>query len=277
MLRKLITGTAAAALAGTMLLGSDASSYVKNMGSNVRDAVRQEISVEFELDRIRTEVDDLLPEIKKHLKTVASQSVDVKDLERSIAAREASLAQQKEAILTLRKDLEAGHSTYTYRTVSYSRAEVEADLAHRFASFCTAEDCVRRDHQILTAQRDTLRANQRKLDTMLSRKQDLAVKIAQLEARLRQVQAAEAINSMQVDDSQLAQVEQLIRDVGHALDVRESMLETEGQVLGRIPVEEASQPAEPTDLLGDIDRHFRGDQAGTDKSAESAGSSGPQL
>jgi len=214
---------------------------------------------------------------KKHLKNVASQSVDVKDLERSIAAREASLAQQKEAILTLRKDLEAGHSTYTYRTVSYSRAEVEADLAHRFASFCTAEDCVRRDHQILTAQRDTLRANQRKLDTMLSRKQDLAVKIAQLEARLRQVQAAEAINSMQVDDSQLAQVEQLIRDVGHALDVRESMLETEGQVLGRIPVEEASQPAEPTDLLGDIDRHFRGDQAGTDKSAESAGSSGPQL
>jgi len=277
MLKRLITGTAAAALAGTMLLGSDASSYVKTMSHNVRDAVRQEISVEFELDRIRTEVDDLLPEIKKHLKTVASQSVDVKDFERSIASREASLAQQKEAILTLRKDLEAGHSTYTYRTVSYSRAEVEADLAHRFASFCTAEDCVKRDHQILTAQRDTLRANQRKLDTMLSRKQDLAVKIAQLEARLRQVQAAEAINSMQVDDSQLARVEQLIRDVGHALDVRESMLETEGQVLGRIPVEEASQPTEPTDLLGDIDRHFRGVPAGPAVSTESGSSSGPQL
>ncbi|MFM7165893.1 MAG: hypothetical protein ACKO3T_11665 [Planctomycetaceae bacterium] len=277
MLKRLITGTAAAALAGTMLLGSDASSYVKTVGSNVREAVRQEISVEFELDRIRNEVGDLLPEIKKHLKTVASQSVDVKDLERDIAAREASLAQQKDAILTLRKDLEAGHSNYTYRTVSYSRAEVEADLAHRFASFCTAEDCVKRDHQILTAQRDTLRANQRKLDTMLSRKQDLAVKIAQLEARLRQVQAAEAINSMQVDDSQLAQVEQLIRDVGHALDVRESMLETEGQVLGRIPVEEASQPAEPTDLLGDIDRHFQRTQPAPEKSAESGNGSGPQL
>lgn len=277
MLKRLITGTAAAALAGTMLLGSDASSYVKTMGSNVRDAVRQEISVEFELDRIRTEVDDLLPEIKKHLKTVASQSVDVKDLERDIAARETSLAQQKDAILTLRRDLESGNSSYTYRTVSYSRAEVEADLAHRFASFRTAEDCVRRDHQILTAQRDTLRANQRKLDTMLSRKQDLAVKIAQLEARLRQVQAAEAINSMQVDDSQLAQVEQLIRDVGHALDVRESMLETEGQVLGRIPVEESGQPAEPTDLLGDIDRHFQGTQPAAEKSAEAGSGSGPQL
>ncbi|HCP13961.1 MAG TPA: hypothetical protein DIT89_16630, partial [Planctomycetaceae bacterium] len=66
MLRKLITGTAAAALAGTMLLGSDASSYIKTMGSNVRSAVRQEISVEFELDRIRHEVDDLLPEIRRH-------------------------------------------------------------------------------------------------------------------------------------------------------------------------------------------------------------------
>ena len=277
MLRKLITGTAAAALAGTMLLGSDASSYIKTMGSNVRSAVRQEISVEFELDRIRHEVDDLLPEIRRHLKTVASQTVDVKDLERDIASREASLAQQKDAILTLRKDLEAGHSNYTYRTVSYSRAEVEADLAHRFASFCTAEDCVKRDHQILTAQRDTLRANQKKLDTMLSRKQDLAVKIAQLEARLRQVQAAEAINSMQVDDSQLARVEQLIRDVGHALDVRESMLETEGTVLGRIPVETDSQPVESTDLLGDIDRHFSGTGASVEGSSPATTEPGPQL
>lgn len=262
MIKKLVIGTAMAALAGGLLLGSDACSYVRTFGSNVREAVKSEISVEFELDRIRDEVDNLMPEIRKHMTVVAEQSVDVKDLDRDLADKEASLAKQKEAILALRSDLESGKDNFTYRAVSYSRSEVEADLASRFESFCTAEDCVKRDRQILAAQRDTLRANQKKLDTMLSRKQDLIVKVAQLEARLKQVQAAETINSIEIDDTSLAHVEKMIKDMNHALDVRESVLETEGHVLGRIPVDEPAAPAKG-DIIGEIDSHFGLDSADT--------------
>lgn len=255
MLKKLVVGSATAAIAGGMLLGSDAFSYLRTFGGNVREAVKSEISVEFELDRIKNEVDNLMPEIRKHMTIVAEQSVDVKDLDRELSKKEEALGKQKSAILTLRSDLETGRDQYTYRAVSYSRGEVEADLAQRFESFCTAEECVKRDRQILTAQRDTLRANQKKLDAMLSRKQDLIVKVAQLEARLKQVQAAETINSIEIDDSSLAHVEKLIKDMNHALDVRESVLETEGQVLGRIPVEETVEPAHG-DIVGAIDSHF---------------------
>ena len=90
---------------------------------------------------------------------------------------------------------------------------------------------------------------------MLSRKQDLVVKVAQLEARLKQVQAAEAINSIEIDDSQLAHVEKMIKEMNHALDVRESVLETEGSVLGRIPVNEEVAPTNG-DIVGEIDSHF---------------------
>ena len=255
MLKKIVVGTAAAALAGGILLGSDALSYLRTFGGNVREAVKSEISAEFELDRIRNEVDSLMPEIRKHMTIVAEQSVDVKDMERDLSDKEASLSKQKDAILALRTDLESGKDNFTYQAVSYSRNEVEADLAQRFESYRTVEDCVKRDRQILTAQRDTLRANQKKLDTMLSRKQDLVVKVAQLEARLKQVQAAETINSIEIDDSSLAHVENMIKHMNHALDVRESVLETEGQVLGRIPVEEASAPA-TGDIVGEIDSHF---------------------
>lgn len=262
MLKKIVVGTAALSLAGGLLLGADALSYLRTFGGNVRDAVKSEISVEFELDRIRDEVDNLMPEIRRHMTIVAEQSVDVKDLDRDLAEKEASLSRQKEAILALRTDLETGKDSFTYRAVSYSRGEVEADLAQRFESFCTAEDCVKRDRQILTAQRDTLRANQKKLDTMLSRKQDLIVKVAQLEARLKQVQAAEAVNSIEIDDSHLAHVEKMIKDMNHALDVRESVLETEGQVLGRIPVDEEPAPKRGN-ILGEIDSHFGLDSADT--------------
>jgi chromosome segregation ATPase len=255
MLKKIVVGTCALALAGGLLLGSDALSYLRTFGGNVRKAVKSEISVEFELDRIRDEVDNLMPEIRNHMTIVAEQSVDVKDLDRELAEKEAALSKQKEAILALRSDLETGRDSFMYRAVSYTRGEVEADLAHRFESYCTAEDCVKRDRQILTAQRDTLRANQQKLDTMLSRKQDLIVKVAQLEARLKQVQAAEAVNSIEIDDSRLAHVEKLIKDMNRALDVRESVLETEGQVLGRIPVDEEPAPQNAS-ILGEIDSHF---------------------
>jgi hypothetical protein len=84
MLKKLVVGTATAAIAGGLLLGSEAVSYVRTFGSNVREAVKSEISVEFELDRIRNEVDNLMPEIRKHMTIVAEQSVDVKDLDREL-------------------------------------------------------------------------------------------------------------------------------------------------------------------------------------------------
>ena len=255
MLKKIVVGGLSLALAGGLLLGSDAFSYLRTFGGQVREVVKSEISVEFELDRIRDEVDNLVPEIRRHMTIVAEQSVDVKDLERDLADKEASLGKQKDAIIALRSDLESGRDSFTYRAVSYSRGEVESDLAHRFESFCSAEEGVKRDRQILAAQRDTLRANQKKLDTMLSRKQDLVVKVAQLEARLKQVQAAEAINSIEIDDSQLAHVEKMIKEMNHALDVRESVLETEGQVLGRIPVNEEPAPKNG-DIIGEIDSHF---------------------
>ena len=255
MLKKIVVGTASLALAGGLLLGSDALSYLRTFGGQVREVVKSEISVEFELDRIRDEVDNLVPEIRRHMTIVAEQSVDVKDLERDLTDKEGSLGKQKEAILALRSDLESGGTSFTYRAVSYSRGEVESDLAHRFETFCSVEEGIKRDRQILKAQRDTLRANQKKLDTLLSRKQDLVVKVAQLEARLKQVQAAEAINSIEIDDSQLAHVEKMIKEMNHALDVRESVLETEGTVFGGIPVNEEIAPANG-DIVGEIDSHF---------------------
>lgn len=256
MFKKLIFGTLAAGVVAGLIFGSDSFSYLRTFGSNVREAVKSEITTEFELDRIRNEVENLMPEIRRHMAVVAEQSVDVKDLEREVAEREEALGGQREAILALRSDLESNRDHFVYRSVSYTRGEVEADLAHRFDAYRTAEASLKRDRKILLAQRETLHANQKKLDTMLSRKQDLIVKVAQLEARLKQVQAAETVNSLEIDDSHLARVEKMIKDMNHALDVRESMLETEGRAFGRIPVDADNEEFIDSDIAGRIDSHF---------------------
>jgi len=255
MLKKAIGGSLAAMLLAGMVLGTDALSYVTTACGNVREAVKSEITPEFELDRIRNEIDKLMPEIRQHMTVVAEQSVDVKDLQREIAKKDTKLASQRDAILALRADLSSSKDSFTYRHVSYTRGEVEADLANRFESFRNGEEALARDRQILAAQKQTLRANQKKLDSMLGRKQELAVHVSQLEARLKTIQASEAVNAIEVDDTKLSRVEGMIKDLNHALDVRESILETEGNVLGRIPVEEDSVDLH-ADVVSEIDQHF---------------------
>ena len=47
----------------------------------------------------------------------------------------------------------------------------------------------------------------------------------------------------------------MIKDMNHALDVRQSVLETEGTVFGGIPVNEEDAPTKG-DIVGEIDSHF---------------------
>ena len=102
---------------------------------------------------------------------------------------------------------------------------------------------------------------------MIGRKQDLAVQVSQLEARLKEIEATESVHAIaEFDDTDLGRVEALISELNHDLDVREALLEAEGQLPGRIPVEKFDDSAD--DVLAEIDRHFR--SADDDADAELA-------
>ncbi len=254
MIKKAIVTAAVLGIGTVALLGTDACSYGRTLFGNVREAVQSEIQPEFKLEDIRNQVDSLMPEIRQHMKVVAEQVVDVRNLQADIAAKQNQLQNQKASILALRSDLDSDSNEFKYRQVSYTRHEVESDLSDRFVAFQLLEAGVDRDVKIMTATKQTLKANQKKLDAMMVRKQDLVVKVSQAEARLKQIQAEETVNEIEVDDTLLSKVEEKLNQLNHDLDVREALLETEGHVLGRIPVEESGVPE--TDVIDEIDRHF---------------------
>jgi chromosome segregation ATPase len=254
MIKKAIVSAAVLGIGAVTLLGTDVCSYSKTMFGNVREAVQAEIQPEFKLEDIRNQVDSLMPEIREHMKVVAEQVVDVRNMQAEISEKQSQLQNQKASILALRSDLDSNNSEFEYRQVSYTRNEVESDLSDRFGAFQLLEASADRDAKIMTATKEALKANQKKLDAMMSRKQDLAVKVSQAEARLKQIQATETVNAIEVDDTQLSHVEELLQRLNHDMDVREALLETEGHVLGRIPVEEVNVPE--TDVVSEIDQHF---------------------
>ena len=259
MIKKSLFGILALGIVATAILGRDVASYARTLTGNVRDAVKGEIDVEFEVDRAKEMVENLVPDIRECMSIVAEQQVDIRDMERVVTERQLAMNTQRDAVLAMRSDLNTQKSEFTYASVNWSRGEVTRDLARRFERLKTAEQTLNADKKILAARREQLAANQDKLEGMLDQKQDLEVKVAQLEARLKQVQAAETVAEMKLDDSRLSRAQKLIRDLNKQLDVKEAMLDAEGKFTGLIPWDGNEEPAS-TDIAAEIDAYF-GDKA----------------
>lgn len=256
MLKKIVVGSTLAVVLGGWVFGRDLWSYVRTGAHSVRQAVKAEVPIEFEIERARSLVDHLVPDIRKCMHVIAEQQVEVEHLEQQIARRDTELTKQKDAMLALRTDLGSGRSVFVYANHSYSSDDVRRDLSARFDRFKAAEEILAADQKILVARQQNLKANQDKLDGMMHAKKELEVKLEQLQARMETIRAAETVSTLAIDDSNLSHARQLIDELNRHLDVKQKVLDAEGQFTGLIPVEADSATPAPKDIEKQIDAYF---------------------
>jgi DNA repair exonuclease SbcCD ATPase subunit len=256
MLKKLLVGSAVAALIGGFVLGRDAFSYLRTGAHSMRTAVKREVPLEFEMERARNLVEHLVPDIRRCMHVIAEQQVEVEHLQQQIARRESDLGQQKDAMLTLRGDLESGKAVFVYASHTYSAKDIKRDLTTRFDRYKAADEILKADQKILAARQQNLKANQDKLQGLMASKKELEVKLEQLHARMETIRAAETVSQFAIDDSQLSQARQLIEELNKHLDVKQKVLDAEGQFTGLIPVEATESPEIGEDIGTQIDAYF---------------------
>jgi len=254
ILKKAIIGVAAAAVLSTLVFGRDVVSYVKTFGCSARDAIKSEVPIEFEIQRARDMVGNLIPDIRRCMHVIAEEEVNVEGLTKDIAKAETEMNKQKDEILALRRDVDQGKQTYQYASRVYTSNEVKRDLACRFERYKSVEATLASKRQILTAREKSVVAAREKLEGMLASKRELEVQIENLDARMKTIQAAQTATSVQLDDSQLARAKKLIGDLNKQLDVAQKMLDADGKFSGLIPVD--TTPAVPEDLSNQIDEYF---------------------
>ena len=274
MLKKLVIGTGAAALLGSLIFGRDVVSYGRTAWSATRDAVKREVPLEFEIERARTAVAQLDPTIKHTLKTIAEQQVDIEHMNKQIAQRTDDLQTAKEQMLTLKHDLDSGKSTFKYASIEYSVADVKRDVRTRFERYKAAEAMLERDRRIQKSRSQALFAHEKQLDQMLTQKKDLEAQVEQLEARLQTIRAEQSVSAPEIDESALSNVKRLIAEVNKQLDVQEKMLDSNGKFgTGLIPVD--TKPAvELGNVTAEIDEYFKPAQ---DKKSADTVKPAPQL
>ena len=257
MMKKLVIGGVVFAVLGSLVaFGGRPFSYARTWVASWKQNAEDNVPLELKIQHAREEVEKLGPEIRKAMRVIAEQQVDVENLKESIAKRESEVRHHETVLLHRRNDLKRGEASYVYAGRNYLPSEVRADLVVRFDRIRTAEASLKRDAKILAAKERAVKANERRLDEMLTAKKQLAVQIEQLEARFRTLQAAKATSEIEFDDTHLSRTKTLLKKIDKQLDVEDKMLASEGKITGLIPADNKPTEIPATDVTKEIDDYF---------------------
>ncbi|MEX2118767.1 MAG: hypothetical protein WD847_04080 [Pirellulales bacterium] len=256
MIKKLVIGGVAAGLIGAVVFGREAASYVGTTAGWFKDSVKDSVPIDFEIDRARRMVRDLVPDIRKNMHVIAKEEVEVGRLEKQISDAEERLAKDRSELMRLKDDLSTGQNVFHYAGRRYSSDQVKIDLSNRFERFKTNDATVASLRDMHNARQRSLEAARQKLENMLAVKRQLEVDVEHLEARLKMVEAAQTTSDYRFDDSQLSRAKELIGNLRTRLEVAEKLVNAEGYFHDEIPL---SEPA-ADNIVEEVADYFSGDQ-----------------
>src|SRR5713226_6364047 len=117
-------------LLNSTMLGS----YTGTAWSKIHGSFKKQVPLEFEIERIKHEIAQLVPDMKKNLSSVAEEMVAIDNLKEDIRVTRERLATEKVSIMTMSEDLDKG-ATVVYKGRDYSATRVREKLARDFASY----------------------------------------------------------------------------------------------------------------------------------------------
>jgi phage shock protein A len=238
MVKKVLVAGLGALLLSGLLFGRDAASYVSTSCGWVKQTVKDSVPIEFEIERARTMIRELDPEIRQNLHVIAREEVEVTRLRDQLADADKNLAKDRKEIARLKGDLDQGGSVFVYAGRSYNQRQVETDLTRRFDRFKTKEATAEKLRQILNARQTGLLAANDKLKGMQGAKRQLEVDVENLRARLEMVKVAETTGHFNFDDSRLSRTREAIQEISARIDVAEKLAHTSAAMPDQIKLED---------------------------------------
>jgi len=251
MIKKGLFGAALSAGALYLAFGTSASSYVRTAFCKVRHSAQESVPITFEIDRARQQIADLEPAMMNNKEELARAEVDVEHLDREILGIKANLSKEKKAMVAVRESLATGDLRLAGH-VSYTPAEVKADLAGRLDHYRTVSRLLEQKEATLKARHQAVLAARQKLGEMEVQKRTLATKLETIQAQLQAIEAAQDKNDFNFDDSALSKAKKTVSDLERRLEVKARVAGMDGHFPGVTVT-----PVEPDrDVVKEFDDEF---------------------
>jgi len=237
---------------GALLFGTGLGSYLRSSGRMLKRAVDNSIPVEFEIQRARDLIADLIPEMQANLRLVAAEEVEVANLEKEIKGQQESVRTESDKLHGLRNTLNTQMVSYSVGGREYQRSELVDELARRFERLRTSDMILKGKQEVLKNRRRSLEAALQKLEKTRVARFELDAQIAALEAKNHIIQAQSSGSEFRINESKLAETNKVIADLKKRLEVAERVLAREAKFVEMIPEETVSEST----VLDRVDAYF---------------------
>ncbi len=260
MVKKVLFVAAGAALVVALLFGGTSVSYVATSLTELQESVKSNVPIEFQIKNARDEISKLDPEIHDMMRKIAKEDLEVDKLREEVNSQQSNLDESYTYIMVLRNhlaqaDSEGQNSFFVHMGRSYSETQVEKELQRRFETYKTKEGTLENLSQVLNAREAALDAARKQLEETQAKKQELLVRVENLEAQARMVKVAQTASDLNFDNSRVSRTSELLDDIESRIEVEKTLVDVEETTSGRIPLEETE---ESSDIMEQIDTYFGG-------------------
>jgi chromosome segregation ATPase len=228
MVKKGLLGAALGAGTLFLVFGTSAPSYVKTAFQRLRQGAKDAVPAEFDIERARTDIASLKPMFDQNKETLARAEIEAEHLEREVATIQANLEQAKKTILSLKDGLKKGEFRLTGH-VTNTANEVKAELAHRVDHYEYTSDLLTQKQETLKAKRKIIQSAHEQLENLRTQKSTLVARLANIESKLKLIEATQSKNEFNFDDSALSRAKQTVTELEERLDVMARKAEIEGR------------------------------------------------
>ena len=248
-----------ASVLGALVFGTDLTSYVRSSCNSMSRSVKDTIPIDFQISRARDLLADTGPEMQKNIRLMAEEEVDIATLRDDIARGQQSLDDEKVRLGKLRDDLATSQNSFTFGDFAYSRQELIEELARRFGNYQQALAAQDQKRQLLVNRQKALGQAMQAMDIARTQSATLQSEIDALDGRYRLTLSTSAGGDAHLDDSKLAQAEQVVSDVRRQLDISDRVLAQEAKFTQPMPLDAIDEK----DLMTQVDAELSGhhDQA----------------
>lgn len=222
MLRKIAIASVAV-VAGLFILNSThLGSYAKTAFHKIRSAAKEQIGIEFQLDAIKHEVAELIPDMQQQARSIAVKKVEVQSLREQIADIRNNFEKQRDHVKVMNTALKGGERRVSYNGVEMPAEKLQARLDRDLAACKRCAEELKAKEQLLEAEEAQLEAAREQWAGMKSQKEQLEVQVAQLEAELKTLRVAQNRSNFQLDDSRLSRIKASLADVRNQMRVEQT-------------------------------------------------------
>jgi len=256
MVKKVVGSAVGVVAVGLLLYGTQFFGLLRTAKNEIERAAKDAIPMSVQVANAERMVKELDDELRNWTTTVAEQQVTVKNMQEKVEKRELAQTNLKKQIILVKSEFDKDQKQYVFDGTSYTHEQVEKDLGVKLQKFKDDQDILNRDKEQLRARKETLAATESKFQEMVTMKEGLKNEIGFLRARMEQMKADEAVGTLDIDDSKMAEARKAIEEIRTKMDVREKVREAEGR-LTKPSITVPEKPAsgniskEIEDLFGD--------------------------